>query len=207
MCKPWNGRIVSLTGATTDYPTMTQAEADGLFHPNCRHAFSLYIPESQEEQWARAAEQFDIMTEDEKKSLISQLAESRRQPYTISKKSGDEIYYDDNKRPIYPPNDGAYWPQRRGKLKAGMLVDRYGREKGRFLSPQRTAFEKRSLDRDTDPNDRHTFKVLKDFEVDVGSILPWFGQPGKGVQFKLLNGRTTEIPEFLQKVEDKADVS
>ena len=43
MCKPWNGRIVSLTGATKGYPTMTDAEAEGLFHPNCRHAFSCIL--------------------------------------------------------------------------------------------------------------------------------------------------------------------
>lgn len=49
MCKPWNGRIVSLTGATKGYPTMTDAEAEGLFHPNCRHAFSLYIPDKADE--------------------------------------------------------------------------------------------------------------------------------------------------------------
>jgi hypothetical protein len=36
-CIKWNGRIVSLTGATKGYPTLADAEADGLHHPNCRH--------------------------------------------------------------------------------------------------------------------------------------------------------------------------
>lgn len=36
-CSRWAGRIVSLTGATKGYPTLDEAEADGLFHPNCVH--------------------------------------------------------------------------------------------------------------------------------------------------------------------------
>ena len=116
MCKPWNGKIVSLTGATKDYPTMTEAEADGLFHPNCRHAFSLYILDNPyrgltEEYLARAAEHINEMDEDEKKLLISQLAKREGKPYNPNTKSGDGVYYDDNERPIYPPNNGAYWPR------------------------------------------------------------------------------------------------
>lgn len=43
MCAPWNGAVLSLTGKTEGYPTLQQAENDGLFHPNCRHTFSLYM--------------------------------------------------------------------------------------------------------------------------------------------------------------------
>ncbi|MCR5336665.1 MAG: hypothetical protein K6E42_08990 [Synergistes sp.] len=42
-CAPWNGKILSLTGETPGYPTMAEAEAAGLFHPNCRHTYGLYI--------------------------------------------------------------------------------------------------------------------------------------------------------------------
>ncbi|MGI6620164.1 MAG: phage minor capsid protein [Bacillota bacterium] len=42
-CAPWQGRILSLTGKTPGYPTLEEAKADGLFHPNCRHAYRLYI--------------------------------------------------------------------------------------------------------------------------------------------------------------------
>jgi len=34
-CIPWEGEILSLTGATKGYPTMAEAEASGLHHPNC----------------------------------------------------------------------------------------------------------------------------------------------------------------------------
>lgn len=44
LCSPWEGRILSLTGETKGYPTVAQAESDGLFHPNCRHAINVIIP-------------------------------------------------------------------------------------------------------------------------------------------------------------------
>lgn len=39
LCAPWEGRVVSLTGKTKGYPTMEEARAAGLFHPNCKHTF------------------------------------------------------------------------------------------------------------------------------------------------------------------------
>lgn len=36
-CKKWAGRIVSVTGATKGFPTLDEAKADGMFHPNCIH--------------------------------------------------------------------------------------------------------------------------------------------------------------------------
>lgn len=35
LCKPWDGRILSMTGATRGYSTVSDAEMGGLFHPNC----------------------------------------------------------------------------------------------------------------------------------------------------------------------------
>jgi hypothetical protein len=40
LCAPWEGRILSLTGRTPGYPTVDEASAQGLFHPNCRHAIN-----------------------------------------------------------------------------------------------------------------------------------------------------------------------
>lgn len=37
LCFPWEGRILSVTGRTKGLPTVDQAEAAGLFHPNCTH--------------------------------------------------------------------------------------------------------------------------------------------------------------------------
>ena len=37
LCFPWEGRILSVTGRTKGLPTVDQAKAAGLFHPNCTH--------------------------------------------------------------------------------------------------------------------------------------------------------------------------
>lgn len=37
VCSEWGGKIVSLTGATKGYPTLAEAKAAGVFHPNCTH--------------------------------------------------------------------------------------------------------------------------------------------------------------------------
>lgn len=43
LCSPWQNRVLSLTGKTPGYPTWAEARAAGLFHPNCRHVFSMDI--------------------------------------------------------------------------------------------------------------------------------------------------------------------
>lgn len=44
---PWGGKVLSLTGETPGYPTMAEAKAAGLFHPNCRHTYSLWIEDNE----------------------------------------------------------------------------------------------------------------------------------------------------------------
>lgn len=49
VCGEWEGKILSITGATTEFegesvPTVAEAEAAGLFHPNCKHAINALIP-------------------------------------------------------------------------------------------------------------------------------------------------------------------
>ncbi|MGB3944535.1 MAG: phage minor capsid protein [Methanothrix sp.] len=40
-CTPWEGRTLSLTGATDGYPTLGEARGAGLFHGRCRHVYTL----------------------------------------------------------------------------------------------------------------------------------------------------------------------
>lgn len=44
VCRPWEGRVLSISGATPGYPTVGAATSAGLFHANCRHALGAYIP-------------------------------------------------------------------------------------------------------------------------------------------------------------------
>ena len=44
VCQKWEGKILSMTGETKSYPTIREAEKDGLFHPNCKHAVNALVP-------------------------------------------------------------------------------------------------------------------------------------------------------------------
>lgn len=48
LCAPWERRVLSLTGAQASHPdctgTIGEAEAAGLFHPNCGHSMTVYVP-------------------------------------------------------------------------------------------------------------------------------------------------------------------
>jgi hypothetical protein len=39
VCAAWEGELLSLTGDTSGLPTVADARAAGLFHPNCRHRY------------------------------------------------------------------------------------------------------------------------------------------------------------------------
>lgn len=43
LCEPWEGEILSITGETEGYPTIADAEAAGLHHPNCAHVLMPYF--------------------------------------------------------------------------------------------------------------------------------------------------------------------
>lgn len=43
-CRPWEGRVLSISGRTPGRPTLAQATAAGLLHANCRHALGLFVP-------------------------------------------------------------------------------------------------------------------------------------------------------------------
>jgi hypothetical protein len=45
-CRNWEGRILSLTGATKGYTTLDEAKATGeVFHPRCKHRLVAYHPD------------------------------------------------------------------------------------------------------------------------------------------------------------------
>jgi hypothetical protein len=42
-CRPWEGRILSISGTDARYPSVAAAQGAGLQHVNCRHSMSAYI--------------------------------------------------------------------------------------------------------------------------------------------------------------------
>lgn len=118
--------------------------------------------------------------------FIKELATKHNLPYTIGKGS-EERFYADNGKPIYPPNDGARGNIEIVILKTGQkILTRYGRKTGKFVSPDGTTFEQRSLPRDTDVSDYHKYNVISDLpKVEQGIIASWFNKSGGGIQLKL----------------------
>lgn len=42
-CRPWEGKILSLSGNDPKHPSLATAQAAGLHHANCRHALNVYV--------------------------------------------------------------------------------------------------------------------------------------------------------------------
>ena len=43
LCRPWEGRVLSIQEYHQEYPSVSDARAQGLFHANCRHSLGAYI--------------------------------------------------------------------------------------------------------------------------------------------------------------------
>jgi hypothetical protein len=43
VCRPWENKVLSISGNNPKYPSLATAKAKGLFHPNCRHTITGYI--------------------------------------------------------------------------------------------------------------------------------------------------------------------
>mgnify|MGYP000772367148 FL=1 len=42
LCAAWEGVVVSVSGESHEYPSLEEAENDGVFHPRCLHHLSTY---------------------------------------------------------------------------------------------------------------------------------------------------------------------
>ena len=82
LCQPWQGKILSITGKTKGYPTLEEAKAAGLFHPNCRHAYGLYIDLDKEikelEKEIKERENIEVTEEKDKGLFPDEIAGVKR---------------------------------------------------------------------------------------------------------------------------------
>lgn len=44
VCRPWEGKVLSISGADPDHASVATATAAGLLHANCRHRLAAFIP-------------------------------------------------------------------------------------------------------------------------------------------------------------------
>ncbi|MGW1071023.1 TNT domain-containing protein [Streptomyces aureus] len=106
----------------------------------------------------------------------------------------------------YPPDDG--FTHRNGSvvaapllLHAGLRLDRFGSEAGRFLAPKGTKYGKRAIPPSSlntaDPRypyNYHSYRLAKDVTVCAGRTAPGFEQPGLGTQYVTSSKFCPDIP-------------
>ena len=118
-------------------------------------------------------------------AFIAELAAEQGLAYTPGKK-GEARFYADDGRPIYPSNDGAVGVIVTITLPSGDVLTRYGKPTGRYVSPDGMTFEQRALPSTTNEGDFHVYYVERSIDgVEKGTIAPWFGRMGGGIQYKL----------------------
>ncbi|WP_075442492.1 glycohydrolase toxin TNT-related protein [Selenomonas ruminantium] len=89
--------------------------------------------------------------------------------------------------------DGSiWWPKEDGVinkkvvcLHPRLVLDRFGADRGKFVSPQGIPFENRALYPRTAKTPYSIFEVVKPIDVKAGGFAPWFNKPGGGIQFLL----------------------
>ncbi|MCC3767704.1 TNT domain-containing protein [Streptomyces sp. UNOC14_S4] len=102
----------------------------------------------------------------------------------------------------WPGNDGFEGKKEVALVKAGTRMDRFGQPTGTFLAPTDASYGARAIPPSnlrTYPGgvtcNYHVYTVKKQFGVYKGAIAPWFGQPGKGTQYKLDAAADATLPK------------
>ncbi len=85
------------------------------------------------------------------------------------------------------PGNGGFIEGTVGRkfLMPGELIDRYGFNGGKFVSPAGTPISARAVRPGTEKLPFTTFRVAKPIEVLSGGVAPWFGENGLGTQHEL----------------------
>lgn len=74
ICAQWQGLVLSISGKTQGYKTIDEARSAGLFHPNCRHTMTSWIPELDGE----GEKELNEVTPEDKSQVRNKLQERQR---------------------------------------------------------------------------------------------------------------------------------
>lgn len=86
----------------------------------------------------------------------------------------------------WPDNDGFFAGfEKDTVLQPGTRIDRYGSNRGSFVSPEGTPFKNRGLPSSRAGDPYSSFTVKKPITVRGGIAAPWMDSPGGGVQYLL----------------------
>ena len=95
--------------------------------------------------------------------------------------------------PYYPPNNGFADTPTKAILPIGTALQRTGNFSGRFVAPAGTPFYQLSLPYNQLGEKTVYLEVVQPVNVLKGPVAPWFGQPGGGTQFILLDGPVIQL--------------
>ena len=101
----------------------------------------------------------------------------------------------------YPASDGFIGEAESTTLEPGTIVDRYGEENGRFVSPAGTPAEMRSLPPGSLDRPYNAYRVTNSINVMSGRISPAFDQIGLGIQHVLPDSVGNLVDQgFLERI-------
>jgi hypothetical protein len=106
----------------------------------------------------------------------------------------------------YPPNDGAVGSPVRTNLPKDYVLDRFGGEHGSFLSAAGDSFESRALPPSSvgTPNQYVvTARGAARMTVEKAEIAPWFGEPGGGTQYRLIDAASGKSMSVTDAIANK----
>ncbi|MDX7992208.1 DUF4237 domain-containing protein [Xenorhabdus sp. psl] len=112
----------------------------------------------------------------------------------------------------WPPNNGFVTVEH-VVLQPGTKIDRYGgwldkngkfNDTGSFVAPAGASFESRALQQSALEKPYTVYEVIKPISAEGGSAIPWFGQPGMGMQYDFQkyghNIQTLIDGKFIKKI-------
>lgn len=157
-------------------------QATGLWQPLLRNWHGLAAPHSKS---ILLSMELNLKLPSDK--FLVELAILQNSKYTPGK-SGKDRYYDDRGEPIWPSNKGFRGKPYLHTLAVGVVVDKMGvRPRGNFLAlPQVSRSERAVPDKGKYLEiyqTVHTFKTTEQVHTYAGTIAPWFGEVGLGIQY------------------------
>lgn len=90
LCKPYERKILSLSGSSTDYPSLASAKSKGLFHPACRHSFTAYVPGLTMLGATDAEQGFDNYEDTQEQRYAERKTREWKRRQEVAKASGDD---------------------------------------------------------------------------------------------------------------------
>lgn len=111
-------------------------------------------------------------------------------------------WFDADGKILWPPSNGVVpGTEFQTILPVGTRLDRYGPigKDTDFVAPAGTPLGQRALPPGSETRPLVRLEVIKPLPVEQSNVMPWFGQPGMGIQYQTTTGSTgLSIMDLIQ---------